>query len=372
LKFYEESFCRRHAISDPGLLCVDSYQEANLIFAMFAVYLALGHTLLCKTIKSATISNYLRVAAKHVVSARRRIPNPNNILLWQDPRIDMTTGKNASTITGVLAEVKRWENMPNRREPLTVDMVVYQKLQCREDEPHSESAAMYDWEVFGLYSGNRLTEWAQKDGASITLNIDGTPKAFLIGDLQFRGENRRNMSLSDALRRPYLVHTIDVTWRFQKNGNNGEKKTFVRITDNPDLCAVSALLRIARRWKELKLPVDHPLAVYTTDGTASGEVKFIRETNINTALQQAARQVYNITKKEDLGRFTSHSIRVGACVALHAANVSSLNIQHALRWKSDSFLTYLRNLPCQAQRTARAVVEFNPNRLNLVPGAAAA
>jgi hypothetical protein len=262
--------------------------------------------------------------------------------------------------------------MPNRREPLTVDMVLYQLLQVREGQPHSEIAAMYDWCLFGFYSGNHLTKWAQKDGTQIILNIDGTPKAFLIGDLHFFGESRGHMSCECALRHPHLVHTIDITWRFQKNGNNGEKKAFVRIFDNRNLCAVSALLRIAQRWKDLRLPDNHPLAVYTTDGTATGSVKLIRESNINTALQQAARRVYHITNDDNLGRFTSHSIRVGACVALHATDISSLDIKHALRWKSDSFLTYLRNLPCQAQRSARAVVNFNPHRLDLVPGTAAA
>ena len=69
--------------------------------------------------------------------------------------------------------------------------------------------------------------------------------------------------------------------------------------------------------------------VYTTDGTINGKTKFIRESNINAALRNAARNVYNVTG-DDLARFTSHSIRVGACVALHAANISALNIQHAL------------------------------------------
>jgi hypothetical protein len=59
--------------------------------------------------------------------------------------------------------------------------------------------------------------------------------------------------------------------------------------------------------------------------------------------------VYHITNDDNLGRFTSHSICVGACVALHTANISSLNIKHALQWKSDSLLTYLHNLSCQAQ-----------------------
>jgi len=71
-------------------------------------------------------------------------------------------------------------------------------------------------------------------------------------------------------------------------------------------------------------------------------------------------------------QFTSHLIRVGACVALHVANITSLNIQHALHWRSDSFWNYLRNLPGQAQHTAHAVTDFNPTCLNIIPVTAAA
>jgi hypothetical protein len=75
------------------MLTVESYQEATLIFAVFTTFLSLGHTLLCKTIKSITIGNYLQAAASHVSHARRRMPNPNLTLRWYDPRIDLSTGK---------------------------------------------------------------------------------------------------------------------------------------------------------------------------------------------------------------------------------------------------------------------------------------
>lgn len=194
----------------------------------------------------------------------------------------------------------------------------------------------------------------------------------LISDLEFFGENRRRMTRNYALRHPRLVHSIDITWRFQKNGQNGEKKTFVRSFDNADLCAVSALLRIAQRWIDLRLSGQHPLAVFTTDGTVSGDVEFIRASHINAALQSAATAVYKIKKPEDLARFTSHSIRVGACVALHAAGMTEMDIQHALRWRSNSFWNYLRNLPCQSQRTSQGVQRFQPHRLFMSPSAGAA
>jgi hypothetical protein len=262
--------------------------------------------------------------------------------------------------------------MPNRREPLTVDMVSYQQLQCATNKPHSEASAMYDWEVFGIYAGNRLTKWAQRDGTDIVLNIDNSPKAFIISDIEFFSKNWHCCSLQFALQHSHLIHTTTVTWRFQKNGKNGEKKTFVHAFDNPVLCAVSALLRIAQHWVDLNLPPVHPLAIYTADRKSNGRVQLICESNINAVLQSAAKTVYNITIQEELSRFTSHSIRVGACVALHVAGIDPLDIKHALCWKSDSFLTYLQNLPYQAQRTSRAVTEFNPNRLDIIPGATAA
>jgi hypothetical protein len=60
--------------------------------------------------------------------------------------------------------------------------------------------------------------------------------------------------------------------------------------------------------------------------------------------------------------------QIGACVALYAAGFNSLDIKHALHWKSDSFLTYLQNLSCQAQRTSCAIIEFNPNQVDIIPG----
>jgi hypothetical protein len=128
VSWYRDNFCKRHKIADPYLLDVNNYQEANLLFACYAVFLALGHTLLCKTIKSATMDNYLHTAANVVKRVCSLAPNPNNNLRWHNPLIDMTTGKRDSQISSILAKVKRWEKMPNCCEPLTVDMVSYQQL----------------------------------------------------------------------------------------------------------------------------------------------------------------------------------------------------------------------------------------------------
>ena len=104
-------------------------------------------------------------------------------------------------------------------------------------------------------------------------------------------------------------------------------------------------MRIVQCWIGLKLDPAHPLAVFTDTGFADGKVQFIRPTHINATLRAAAKAVYNVTHEKSLALFTSHSIWVGACVALHAGGVSQQDIKFALRWRSDSFYTYLRNLP---------------------------
>jgi hypothetical protein len=313
-----------------------------------------------------TIDNYLCAAANIIKQACIQVHNPTNNLQWHDLLIDMTTGKHDSQISSILAEVKHWEKMPHRCKPLTVNMVSYQQLQCTTNKSHSKALAMYDWEVFGIYASNCLTEWAQRNGTDIVLNINESPKAFLISDIEFFGKNQHCCSLQFALQQPHLIHTTTVTWCFQKNGKNGEKKhLFVLLTTKFSAQSPHSLLHITQHWVDLKLPLVHSLVVFTADSKTTGSVQFICESNINAALQSVAKNVYNITKQEELSHFTSHSICIGACIgaciALHAAGINSLNIKHAPHWKSDSFLTYLQNLPCQAQCTSRAVTEFNPN-----------
>jgi len=345
------------------------------LMAMYVVYLGMGHTLLCRTIKAKTIRGYVGDAAKLIQKRREAYAqaHPQSGLTWFSPIRPHGSLTMAPEITACLKEIERWENMKDRREPLTVDMIYYQKSLCRPSTPHSLEQALYDWETTGIYGGFRLTEWAQKENVrrfdQIKLTIDGEPAAFMITDLEFKGENNRRMSRAEALAHPFLVKQVIVRWRYQKNGTKNEKKTFVRISGGDStLCAVSAWMRIVQRWAALNLPETYPLAVFTDTGTSAGAVEFITATHINDTLRRAATAVYNVTSKADLARFSSHSIRVGACVALHAAGVQQQDIKFALRWKSDSFYTYLRNLPCQSARMAAAVLNFNPHAFTLVPG----
>ena len=45
--------------------------------------------------------------------------------------------------------------------------------------------------------------------------------------------------------------------------------------------------------------------------------------HIKSLLQEAAQYVNGIACKRELARFSSHVIRVGSCVLLHAKNISA-------------------------------------------------
>jgi hypothetical protein len=360
-------------LNDPAFLS-QSLDEMFKLMAMYVAFLGLGYTLLFKTIKACTIRTYLSEAAKSIQKRREAYlsHHPGTVLPWLNPLRQHGDTRLAPLISACLKEVEHWENMEDRREPLTVDMVYYQTTLCHDSTPHSQASSMCDWFITGMYGGFRLAEWAQDKNVvhrdQIKLAIDGEPTAFLISDLEFKGENGRRMMRADALQRPYLVKQITLRWRYQKNGTKNEKKTFVRITGgDTTLCAVSAWLRIIQCWVDLGLDDLHPLAVFSDNGTASGNPVLVTATHINDSLQTAAKAVYNLTDPEDIGRFTTHSIRVGACVALHAAGVEFNEIKFALRWKPDSFYNYLRNLPCQSARMAAAVLNFNPDQFTLIP-----
>jgi hypothetical protein len=288
------------------------------------------------------------------------------VLPWLNPLRQHGETKFAPLISACLKEVERWENMEDRREPLTIDMVHYQTTLCHASMPHLQEQSMCDWFTNGMQGGFRLSEWAQEEHVlhrnQVKLAVDGELTAFLISDLEFKGENGRHITQAEALWRPYLVKQITVCWWYQKNGNKTEKKTFVCITGgDTTLCAVSAWLHIVKCWADLGLDDLHPLAVFPDTGTASGSPVLINAKHINDSLQTAAKAVYNLTDPEAIGCFTTHSIRVGACVALHAAGVQFTEIKFALHWKSDSFYNYLRNLPCQSPRMAAAILNFNPD-----------
>ena len=75
------------------------------MFGMYTAHLALGHTLLCQTIKLDTICWYLQATATEIMELQRLLRSTTSKLMWIDPHLNLTTGKTSVHINNVLHEV---------------------------------------------------------------------------------------------------------------------------------------------------------------------------------------------------------------------------------------------------------------------------
>jgi hypothetical protein len=116
-----------------------------------------------------------------------------------------------------------------------------------------------------------------------------------------------------------------ITFRTQKNGDNGETRVFTANTSNTRLCFVRLIFHIFRQFIRLVgWEYDTPLCIYRE---TTGAICLITATNIKSAMRAAAAAVYNLCpskNRAELQRWSAHSLRVGACVILHAMGFVTL------------------------------------------------
>jgi len=343
---------------DDWLLERASQSCINYLFALYAVHLATGSNLQNQTLSSSTIRTYLRNAADFILATRGGI----------DPLRVQTNDKGyAPPIAAVIKEIQRWESKTDKRDPLTFAMWDWLDNAARSERDTSLSAAMRDWTAVGLHAGFRIGEWAQpkKEQGNPKRqphkNRHGEPAAFCRDDVEFYTDYQRRVPFADAARMPRgSIKRATIRYRTQKNGHNGEKRVFTKATTTVRIDIIDHLLNIARRFLVICGDVpDVPLSVYLDD---TGAVRRITEQEIVTSLRTAAQHVYNIDPTTDDGRkslamWTAHSIRIGACVILHNAGFTDIQIKHLLRWRSDAFVEYLRNLAALSDQQTRAIDE---------------
>ena len=322
----------------------------NIIMACYTAHLVSGQNLLCMSIKSGTVSRYLVAASELSLPAK-----------MMNPCLDIM-GKQSTYIKDILKESKRWEAIPNRKEPVTKQMIEY-IIQKGKDLQKKNSdniySALSDWLVLGQQTGFRRKEWAQdrtllKKDKDIQRNIDNSSSAFIMEDFEFRINAHKRINNSST-KEVNKASVVNIKWRYQKNLDNGQVLSYVKDTEDKQHCALEACKKIRKRAIKLKIAKDKPIAVYTEYEKGNKKACYIDDIHVKTILQEVAKQVCGIKCRKELARFSSHSITVGACVLLHAQNISAEDIKFRLRWRSDSFRMYLRNIIQLAERHKDAI-----------------
>ena len=327
--------------------------------ALYTSHLCTGHSIKGKPIRCNTVKDYLRDVASFIYCHTD-----------VDPRFELGKNHIADPIQKVLNEYKRFERIENRREAWTVEMQL--RLDAKvaamdwEGADDSIAAAIADWTALGLSTGIRRSEWVQPnkkhndlDQAEVKEKTD-IIGAFLIEDWQFYDTRGRKITHDQAL----LVGVegigkLKITWRTQKNGQNGESKTYLRNLKNPNLCAITRGLSIVARFKRVTGSTTSPtvpLAVYRDLEDCTGYLLYADQ--VTELIRVVVCEVLGldpIKDAEELSRYSTHSLRVGACQILYAAGFHAHEIKMLLRWRSEAFMTYLRDIAWVARKQIDAM-----------------
>ena len=130
-----------------------------------------------------------------------------------------------------------------------------------------------------------------------------------------------------------------ITWRIQKNRCNGQKITLSAKQKYHKICAVCATGQMVLRARLLGQPDSMPVACYSY----KKELVYLTGKRIATLFREAVKAIHPKTSKADLSRYSTHSLRVWACVLLDEAGMSPEFIMSCLRWMGNSFRMYLRD-----------------------------
>jgi len=328
-------------LTDDWTLATQPQDRANLQLALYATHLATGSSIHCRSIKSSTINSYLADIAKFLGRFREI-----------DPRFTSSADtKLAPVIAKVLAEQKRWESVPNRREPFTLPMYnIIAATASHQSDITTLEVAMANWTLCNLYAGCRGIEWAQTSTTQAPLsmfqrNRFNNAYAFTLSDVKCSTNSNERLTIHQVLSTPSKVGKIHLRFEEQKNGDNGEWKLFVRNTNNPNLCFIEAFIKILQRYHLLTDGnIQNPLSIYRAP---TGTVYNITTADVERTLRATAASLFNLDpkrNKSDLQLWSAHSLRVGACATLYANGFNEMEIKFLLRWKSNAFMTYLRNL----------------------------
>jgi hypothetical protein len=315
-----------------------------VILGCYLIFLFQGKGLRSISIRSTTAKKYLHAAVSW--SSACNEPDVRYCLPMRASRhpANYSPLVFVEPLKSILETRRSWETLPNRREPFTQAMLNHLTSSTTGAHPDSLQSSLRDWYAVGLNAGCRRSEWAQAASKPIRLTPDGKGVlSFTRNDVCFFNEHSRPLTRQEVATAHHLPAFVSLRWRFQKNGDNGETKRFAASPGFP-ICMVTALFRIIQRSFRLDVSDTHPLAVFR-----SGQfVKLIDDSHITTSIRQLAVAVYGTMSPASLQRFSSHSLRVGACVLLHADGKDEMFIKHRLRWRSNSFMNYLRDVPILA------------------------
>ena len=281
------------------------------------------------------------------------------------PPADLTDPNNMTSI--LVNNMLREEDIARQRAPLDNDIFAeLRRSAVSSKNCDSANNLLFDFVSLGRYIGPRLSEYAQttQDKVDYHTYPSGTTviKAFIADDFIFYDGKRHIVKIldEDSFQQ---VRSVKITWRIQKNRQNGQAITLAAEVDRPEICPVRSAMRLVLRARRLDQPDDMPLGVYRTK---KGKSIYLTGNKIAELLRKAVKSIRPETPSEDLKRYSAHSLRVWACVLLDEAGKPPDYIKKRLRWLGDSFRMYLRDTSAIQSQHVDALREASREVMDLI------
>jgi hypothetical protein len=257
----------------------------------------------------------------------------------------------------ILFAREKEEDIARQRSPISREMFASLLEMAKHSAPDSLEVNVADWMIFVRITGLRCAEYAQKNQSGVDEHLypsgKRVVKAFLPTDWEFYDDTGAIIGIHSLNSEPQdFPKKLRVTFRIQKNRQNGQKLTLVTDDGHPDICPVRAAYRIFLRAKRLGQSDLQPMGLFVNK---FGITKYITGNKIADILRFAARTAHPDMPEDELKRFSSHSGRVWALVLLDEAGMTPDFMKSRLRWMGDSYRLYLQDTSILQQKHVEAL-----------------
>jgi hypothetical protein len=266
-----------------------------------------------------------------------------------------------------LTTLSKKRTLQSSVHPLTVSSLPkYSNRLKKSDNSNSDHSLFANIVTLARYIGPWVSKYAWITQSRVDYHTYSSGchviKAFTTKDVAFFDKSWCRLStVDDSLFE--VANTIRITWRIQKNCQNGQTITLSSGSAHPDLCPVRSTPRLVLRARQLKQPDTMLLGCYRTK---KFPLVYLTVSRISALIQEAVKKVRLGISAEDHSKYSAHSIWVWACVFLDEAGKSPDYIWKQLCWIGDSFWMYLHDRRIIQDAHCKALRASNRNILTLL------
>jgi hypothetical protein len=325
----------------------------QFVLAIYVKYVMTGVNYLNKSsVRSATCKGYALDAAR--LFTLRGYPSPVD---FSDPRCWTRI---------IVKNLEREEDIARQRKPLDASIHAEIIRFAREASKDSLEEVVSNVIAAGKFLGWRASEHSQTSQDKVDYHKypsgKEVMKAINGNDVIYTDKKGRLIEIkkkSDLKK----VHAVIITFRHQKNRQNGQQIRLLALKSHPEICPVMNLAQMSLRKIKARHSNDMPLAMFIN---AEKEVKYLTSQKVTEIIRKAVKSVYPDILKEDLMKYSTHSIRVWACVSLDEANKPPDFIKKRLRWMGESYRVYLRDTNTINEQHNSALEESSQAVMDLI------